>query len=645
MRAKTKHGLLIVVGLGILVSGCTREKRPAVRGTPPPEPVTQQSGPQVMPRYHALVIGISDYEKFGAEGWDSLVTARGDAEAVADVLAKKYGFNVTRLLDREATRAHIIQAMDDLVNLTPDDAVLIYFAGHGQYDESLGEGYWIPADGKKTDGKRSAKADWIWNSMLTKIIAASRARHVLVVADSCYGGSLFRGGATPVLEEDFQWYARAIRAPSRYLITSGDLEPVMDSGERHSVFAQELLNFLEHTDRLVFSASDIGFALREKVSTLTGQLVRMGPMAVSTHAGGEFVFVARNASVEWPEEEKRLASVSPHRGVNAPDEKSSGGEPPASKVQLMQDAVLMKQQGAEQSAGQIASSLLSSHAEDGLVKAIAAFVRDDNREKERSEIRELVDRIEKNAASKAQGESSGQDLYARPRVLACFGPSSTDASAETESLAHLARICLRARIETHASFRVVEREALEDLLAELNIGTSPLADKDAGLAIGKLLPASLMLLGDIIPRGQGLDVYVRLVDTETTRILASFTAHAENRDQLPDVCERLADDIVRKAQEMKPLTARVLQERDGLLDAGLGNFHGIDTGMTFALIERAGTDSKPTASPRKKKVGTAQAVAIGDMQSEFAPAWSDASSVHPAGSLWLEESTGPAAAQ
>ena len=81
-----------------------------------------------------------------------------------------------------------------LRGLTDSDALLLYYAGHGEYDEDSGEGYWIPHDARQRSGSRKTKEDWVWNSALTKMVNASDARHVLVVADSCYGGSLFRGG-------------------------------------------------------------------------------------------------------------------------------------------------------------------------------------------------------------------------------------------------------------------------------------------------------------------------------------------------------------------------------------------------------------------------------------------------------------------
>ena len=82
--------------------------------------------------------------------------------------------------------------------------------------------------------------DWIANAALTRHLKAMQANHVLVVADSCYSGALFRN-ADASLErkgERNAWIDRMNEKRSRTAIASGGLEPMMDSGGgRHSAFA------------------------------------------------------------------------------------------------------------------------------------------------------------------------------------------------------------------------------------------------------------------------------------------------------------------------------------------------------------------------------------------------------------------------
>ena len=71
--------------------------------------------------------------------------------------------------------------------LTANDNLLIYYAGHGILDTYAQEGYWLPIDAEQGN-----PSNWISNSDLTNMVRAIRAKHVMVVADSCYSGTLVR---------------------------------------------------------------------------------------------------------------------------------------------------------------------------------------------------------------------------------------------------------------------------------------------------------------------------------------------------------------------------------------------------------------------------------------------------------------------
>jgi len=104
--------------------------------------------------FHALVIGNNDYAHL-----PRLKTARDDAEAIGDVLEKRYGFTVTRLIN--ATRYDVLSALNRYrADLAYDDNLLIYYAGHGIVDPVTERGYWLPVD-----AEQSISANWI--SMMT----------------------------------------------------------------------------------------------------------------------------------------------------------------------------------------------------------------------------------------------------------------------------------------------------------------------------------------------------------------------------------------------------------------------------------------------------------------------------------------------
>jgi len=596
---------------------------------------TRKGDTQVsLPTYRALVIGINRYQPSGGEGWQMLQSARADAESVATILASDYGFTVQTLLDGEATRAAILNALDDMATSGTDGADLIYFAGHGYFDEKLQEGYWIPSDARKTVGGREAKEDWLWNSTLTRLISASRARHVLVLSDACYSGSLFRGDEPLSTRNSQAWYERAINKPSRYLITSGGIEPVLDSGVGHSVFAQQVLNYLEHSDRDIFSANDLGSALRERVAALTGQMVQMGPLPVSGHAGGEFVFIRQKDGVQ-------RTSFTPHSTVKPmPDQEMRGADTPAVAVQkrqdVLHDALALTRAGAPKSANSLISAVLQQNAQDQLARAVADYVTRSQRQEGRDELQKLIGQIEAKGKEDAAHTASRQSQSARPRILACLGPVLPSANPAAENIGLLYRIALRSELERHASMRIIEREALETILQEQNLGTSDLADPRARTAIGKLLPASLLLLGDVLPSDKGDKIFLRLVDTETTQVLASFNATRHADEDPENVCTNLANRIAERVIALKPLLAPVTKLDGTHLQGAIGAFHGVHTGSVFCVVTRIPRDKKTPDDFAEQEVGSATLRDVSDFSCEADVVWK-ATVPARVQDLWLKE--------
>jgi len=605
---------------------------PAVRPAPAGGAAAPEAPAGIVPRYRALIIGINKYAPYGGAGWTALKTARSDAAAVATVLKNKYGFHVNTLFDAEATRGAILDALQDLVGCSDNDACVVYFAGHGYYDEELGEGYWIPCDSKRVEDGRAPKEDWLWNSIITKILGASAARHILVIADSCYGGSLFRSDAVPDPTQDMKWYRRAIVRPSRYLIASGDLEPVLDDGAQHSIFADQMLNYLQHTEKDVFSASDLGMSLRESVSALTGQMVQMGPLAVAGHGGGEFVFVKPEATTSLTTLDVTVDSGLAMRGDDAVVE--AARSEPAVRQHLLRDALALSEHGAEAASRKLLSLASAAAPDDRLAAAVTAHLDAQRREMKRKELAAMVAVIEKRKAAQPERE-----LYAdmaRPRILACLGPAPRTAAAEGESLASLYRICLRGELQGRAGLRVVEREALQAVLEELQLGASDLADARVRTAIGKLLPAGLLLLGDLMVFENGEKLYLRLVDTETSAIVATFADGPGPEEDLPAVAARLADRIAAATAEVRPLAAPAQRLEDGSLAAGIGAFHGANAAMRFEVIARVPGDKKRLEPYREEVIGAATIETIDELSSRFSARWSDGEPGRDA-DLWLRE--------
>jgi hypothetical protein len=609
---------LVAAGLAALALVAWFAFRPdpgAITRGDAPAPETPAISGQPM-RYFAVVIGINEYATRDGEGWTPLRTARPDAEALATLLEEQYGFTVRRVLDGEATAKGIMVALDELSQLTSRDAALVFFAGHGTYDEHQTEGYWIPADARNLSDGRACREDWVWNSVITKMIEASPARHILVISDSCYSGSLFRGPADTAPGADEYWYRRASAKPSRYLITSGDKEPVLDGQGPHSVFSRELLSYLSQSEKTLFAASEISAAIRQRVAQFTGQMVRGGPLNVTTDQGGEFVFTRKGRA---PPQVGDLSIAPP---------------PPtaATRDGRMADALTLAQQGATNSAQRLLGGD-SAGAEAWLGQAVHRYLDQDRQAKKAEALRTLLQQIEQNRERQAAQPARAAADFARPRIVACLGPQAGATGSPAQAL--LFQIALRAALERDPGLRVIEREHLEAVLQELNLGSSALADARAATTIGRLLPASLLLVGDLQSDRTGDTASLRLVDTETSEVLNTLAARRAPTGSVGDAAAGLAVEIAAAVREARPLQARVFERDERRLLAGVGRFHGANTSMVFDVVQRTIREVGGFTDTRERAVGTARVEEMGDLTTDLRPDWREPP---PADALlWVRE--------
>ncbi len=232
-------------------------------------------------RYHALVIGNNDYTEF-----PRLKTAVNDARAVAETLERDYGYEVKLLLN--ATREDIVLALDRYrASLGSNDNMLIYYAGHGYLDSSAERGYWLPVDASP-----DTKVRWVSNATITDTLKAMVAKHVMLVVDSCYSGTLTRGVSVTLQSPDYIERMAAKRA--RVVLTSGGLEPVSDSGigGRHSVFAEAFLEALRSNQSLM-DGTELFLKIRRPVMVNVPQTPEYADIRFAGHAGGDFLFVKK----------------------------------------------------------------------------------------------------------------------------------------------------------------------------------------------------------------------------------------------------------------------------------------------------------------------------------------------------------------
>ncbi len=239
-------------------------------------------------KYYALIIGIDKYTGV----WSELRNAVGDAKAVEQTLNSDYRFDqIFTLYDDAATRTGIIQKLEWLAGkVTAEDNLLIYYSGHGELNETLNKGYWVPVD-----AKTASTAGYISNSVIQDFLDGIRTKHTLLVADACFAGDIFKGKTQSIPFEDTEKYYREVYdRMSRQALTSGGIEPVTDGGrDGHSVFAYYLLKALRTNEERYFDADQLHGKLKIPVANNSEQTPICQPVKNTGDEGGQFIFIRK----------------------------------------------------------------------------------------------------------------------------------------------------------------------------------------------------------------------------------------------------------------------------------------------------------------------------------------------------------------
>lgn len=223
--------------------------------------------------------------------WVPLANAVNDAKNFRDVLLEYYHYkkeNVYELYNEQVNKAEINKLVRELATkVGEEDKILIYYSGHGYYDEFTEEGYWVPVNAAMTQDDMS---QYLPNGTILKYIKALKTKHTLLISDACFSGSMFASTSRGMMYAD-----RVESFKSRWGLSSGGLTEVSDgnAGE-HSPFNLYLTNFLVNNPTEKLTISSLALYVRQSVMSNTMQEPQGKPLKNVGHEGGEFVFNLKN---------------------------------------------------------------------------------------------------------------------------------------------------------------------------------------------------------------------------------------------------------------------------------------------------------------------------------------------------------------
>jgi hypothetical protein len=233
-------------------------------------------------KYYALLIGNADYRIDKLD----LTKPPTDVKVLSAILQSHYQFdkqNVVQLIN--ADRNSIFTSLQELRRkVTKSDNVLIFYAGHGYWDDAIKQGYWWPVDASPDNA-----ANWLSNSDLREQISAINSAHTLLITDACFSGAIFKTRGVEELRTASFDTQQLYRLRSRRAITSGTLQVVPDE----SPFIKYLVQFLTDNPDKFLSSGELFTRMRKSVMNNGMTVPQDGVIMNTGDEGGDFIFIKR----------------------------------------------------------------------------------------------------------------------------------------------------------------------------------------------------------------------------------------------------------------------------------------------------------------------------------------------------------------
>jgi hypothetical protein len=180
------------------------------------------------------------------DNWNSLVNPIFDGRSIATELQNVYGFKVEVI--ENPSQDVIFRKLREYSEkkYQPLDQLMVFFAGHGYYDETFKEGYVVVKESMKDD---PGKTSYVSYNRLRNVINVIPCEHTMLMMDVCFGGTFDEALASArdadVYKEVSQseFIMRKLAVKTRKYLTSGGKTYVSDGiAGKHSPFAKRVID-------------------------------------------------------------------------------------------------------------------------------------------------------------------------------------------------------------------------------------------------------------------------------------------------------------------------------------------------------------------------------------------------------------------
>lgn len=208
----------------------------------------------------------------------------------------------------------------------------------------------------------------------------------------------------------------------------------------------------------------------------------------------------------------------------------------------------------------------------------------------------------------------------RPMVVALLEPStSSPVFFQRAGLDLALKREVEARLDENPRIEVVDRDEIDALLQELNLGSSDLANEETRLRLGQVFAARQYGYIEFLQDDPGAAprLAIRMVDTETTRVPTRILMEVDEDADLNAVVDEVVAKLSAGIVGSETLQGLIAGEPEGdTVNINLGALHGIQPGDRFAVF----AEGEPILVGGKERPGKARhigAVEVTEIVNEY----------------------------
>jgi len=313
----------------------------------------------------------------------------------------------------------------------------------------------------------------------------------------------------------------------------------------------------------------------------------------------------------------RLGRIAAEQGhtdqAQAAYQKAQAADPNSAEAVANMGALLRKQ-GRYAEASQVLEKAAALNPNDPMVQTLLKDARDAAGSSQDAEKQKRVDALVSELAGKfKRGEvvkpPAGRDDWTSPPLtLTLLGLESRGRMPFREGEYDFMTLKIGQALEGQTRARLVERNVMDKLLAELKLGSSALADQRTALQLGRVLSARLITVGTIAGGPNEWTLTMRVIETETSQVVASVAQAFPVNQTTAQAADVVAKDLAGKLRKTFPLRARVTGGGNGEAVLNVGTGEGAAVGQKL-LIFREG------AGGQRDVIGEAEITEVTDKTS------------------------------